>query len=99
MIDWKEVYTYTLKNICEKDRDMFSNIIEQDMPNFQDKLIQNENADRNALFSYKLNDTATEDDYKEFCVYVYNYIGEDIYDYLKENNFDENEEEDFNLGE
>lgn len=82
MINWKEIYTKTLKNICEADANIFDNIVEIERPNFVANLIENPNANDNSLFKLKLDDNATEEDYKNFVEYVYGYIGEDVNDYL-----------------
>lgn len=91
MINWKEIYEDTIKKICEADANIFDNIVEIEKPNFSAYLIFNENSNENALFRYKLNENATEEDYKKFVEYIYNYIGEDINDFLPKN--EEKEEE------
>lgn len=84
MINWKEQYERTLKNICEADIKEFADapIIEVDYPKSSTKWVHNENADVNAFFSFKLGDDATEADYKEFVEYVYERLGEDIHEML-----------------
>lgn len=97
---WKELYEKTLKNICEADANEFEEIIEQERPEFSVDLIENPNANENSLFKFKLDDNATEEDYKKFVEYVYNYVGQDVNDYLpqeqNENQEGENTEMDAN---
>ena len=83
-MNWKNIYEETLKNICEADSNDFDVIVEVERPDFTSELVENENASENALFSFKLDENATEEDYKKFVEYIYNYIGEDIYDYINE---------------
>jgi len=78
-MDYKKIYEDVLKNVCEKDSAEFDMIVEQEKPEFADKLIPNENAPYHCLFSQKLDDSvATEKDYKDFCEYIYGYIGMDF---------------------
>lgn len=78
-MDYKKMYEEVLEKICQKDIDEFDNIVEQDRPEFADKLIPNENAPYHCVFSQKLDDSvATEKDYKDFCRYIYTYIGLDF---------------------
>lgn len=91
MINWKEIYEDTIKKICESDANIFDNIVEIEKPDFSADLIFNENSNENALFRYKLDENATEEDYKKFVEYIYNYIGEDINVFLPKN--EEKEEE------
>jgi hypothetical protein len=90
MINWKEIYEKTLKNICEDNASNYDEIVEQEKPEFTVDLVFNENANDDALFKYKLDDNATEEDYKKFVEYIYTYIGEDVNDYI----VDEQGEED-----
>lgn len=83
-MNWKSIYEKVLKNICESDAKDYDEIVEVDFSHLLDKLEHNDNADENSLFTMKLNSKATENDYKEFCELVYNYIGLDIYDYIGE---------------
>ncbi len=94
MINWKEIYEKTLRDICEEDESYFNNIVELERPEFQGDLIKNPNAKENSLFALMLDDNATEEDYKKFVEYIYGYIGEDINDYLnnEETSKDENED-------
>lgn len=82
MINWKEIYEKTLRDICEEDENYFNNIVELERPEFQGDLIKNPNAKENSLFALMLDDNATDEDYKKFVEYIYGYIGEDINDYL-----------------
>lgn len=82
MINWKEIYENTLKKICEADSSDFYEIVEIERPEFSSELVKNENATENSLFTFKLDDNATEEDYKNFVTYIYGYIGEDINDYI-----------------
>lgn len=82
MINWKEIYEKTLRDICEEDESYFNNIVELERPEFQGDLIKNPNAKENSLFALMLDDNATDEDYKRFVEYIYGYIGEDINDYL-----------------
>jgi hypothetical protein len=82
MINWKEIYEKTLRDICEEDENFFDNIVELERPEFQGDLIKNPNAKENSLFALMLDDNATDEDYKKFVEYIYGYIGEDINDYL-----------------
>lgn len=83
-MNWKSIYEEVLKKICESDAKDYDEIVEVDFSNLIDKLEHNDNTNENSLFSMKLNAKATEEDYKEFCELIYNYIGLDIYDYIKE---------------
>lgn len=93
-MNWKKYYEQVLKNICEKEQED-ENIVEVDFSKLQGKLVLNENAKPGSLFRFKLNEKATEKDYKIFCELIYNYIGLDIYDYLDQGkrfaNFDKKE--------
>ena len=82
MINWKEIYEKTLRNICEENENYFNNIVELERPEFQGDLIKNPNAKGNSLFALMLDNNATDEDYKKFVEYIYGYIGEDINDYL-----------------
>lgn len=82
MINWKEIYEKTLRNICEENENYFNNIVELERPEFQVDLIKNPNAKENSLFALMLDDNATDEDYKKFVEYIYGYIGEDINDYI-----------------
>lgn len=91
MINWKEIYENTLKKICEADSNIFDNIVEIERPEFTVDLIENPNANENSLYSFKLNENATENDYKDFVEYIYGYIGEDINDFLPKNDTEKEE--------
>lgn len=91
---WKELYEKTLKNICETDANEFEEIIEQERPEFSVDLIENPNANDNSLFKFKLDDNASEEDYKKFVEYVYNYVGQDVNDYLPQEQIENQEGED-----
>lgn len=94
-MNYKKIYEDTLKNICEKDRHEFGNIVEQEMPKFIDKTVVNENAQDNALFTLKLDENiANEQDYKEFCEYIYGYIGMNFKDVVDKNSFSSFRKED-----
>lgn len=83
---WKQIYEKVL-SMCENPIDDELAIVEVEQPNYSVDLIENENANENSLYAFKLDDGATEDDYKMFSEYIYNYVGLDIYDYLpKERN-------------
>lgn len=80
-MNYKKMYEETLKNICEQDSYLFDNIVEQEQPIFANKLIPNEKGN---LYRFKLNEEiATEEDYKNFCEYIYNYVGLDINDFIE----------------
>ena len=81
-MDWKKIYEKTLKNLCEADEETFETIVEIEEPNYSVELVENPNAKENSLYSFKLDDGATEEDYKKFVEYIYGYIGEDINDYI-----------------
>ena len=81
-MDWKAIYEKTLKNLCEADEKEFGNIVEIEEPDYTVELVENPNAKENSLYSFKLDDEATDEDYKNFVEYIYGYIGEDINDYL-----------------
>lgn len=81
-MDWKAIYEKTLKNLCEADEETFETIVEIEEPNYSVELVENPNAKENSLYSFKLDDGATEEDYKKFVEYIYGYIGEDINDYI-----------------
>lgn len=81
-MDWKAIYEKTLKNLCEADEKEFGNIVEIEEPDYSVELVENPNAKENSLYAFKLDDNATEEDYKKFVEYIYGYIGEDINDYL-----------------
>ena len=84
MINWKEIYEKTLRNICEENENYFNNIVELERPEFQVDLIKNPNAKGNSLFALMLDNNATDEDYKKFVEYIYGYIGEDINDYIND---------------
>lgn len=87
-MDYKKLYYDALKNVCERDREEFDFIVEQDRPKFADKLIPNDKAPHNALYSQKLDEeVATEEDYKDFCEYVYGYIGMDFNEMINNKQF------------
>lgn len=81
-MEWKSIYEKTLKTICEADGEKFENIVEIEEPDYSVELIENPNANENSLYTFKLDDGATNEDYKKFVEYVYGYIGEDINDYI-----------------
>lgn len=81
-MDWKAIYEKTLKNLCEADEETFETIVEIEEPDYSVELVENPNAKENSLYSFKLDDGATEEDYKKFVEYIYGYIGEDINDYI-----------------
>lgn len=85
-MNWKEIYEKVLANVCEKEQ-TDEIIVDTDFSPIQDKLVHNENANENSVFSMKLIDTANEEDYKSFCELVYEYIGLNIYDFLPERKF------------
>ena len=94
MINWKEIYEKTLRDICEEDENYFNNIVELERPEFQGDLIKNPNAKENSLFALMLDDNATDEDYQKFVEYIYGYIGEDINDYLNNEETPKTESED-----
>lgn len=78
-MNYKELYKMLLENLCIKSKTEFDIIVEQPMPKFIDKLVPNKTAPYGCLFSKKLDEEiATEEDYKEFCEYIYAYIGMDL---------------------
>lgn len=81
-MDWKAIYEKTLKNLCEADEETFETIVEIEEPDYSVELVENPNAKENSLYSFKLDDGATEEDYKKFVEYIYGYIGEDINNYI-----------------
>lgn len=97
MINWKEIYEKTLRDICEEDENYFNNIVELERPEFQGDLIKNPNAKENSLFALMLDDNATDEDYKKFVEYIYGYIGEDINDYLNNEETPKAESEDADM--
>ena len=94
MINWKEIYEKTLRNICEENENYFNNIVELERPEFQGDLIKNPNAKGNSLFVLMLDNNATDEDYKKFVEYIYGYIGEDINDYINNEENPKTESED-----
>lgn len=90
-MDWKKIYEKTLKDLCEESIDEFDSIVEIEEPEFTVDLIDNPNANENSLYSFKLDDKATEEDYKNFVEYIYGYIGEDINDFLPKNDTEKEE--------
>lgn len=97
-MDWKAIYEKTLKNLCEADEETFETIVEIEEPDYSVELVENPNAKENSLYSFKLDDGATDEDYKKFVEYIYGYIGEDINDYIPNEEVadtkDENEDAD-----
>lgn len=84
-MDWEEIYEKVVDGICKQDYRNFDNIVEQPQPEFEDKLIVDENHGDNDLYMKRLDeDVADEDDYKAFCEYIFNYIGEDIESFINE---------------
>ena len=81
-MDWEKIYERTLKNICEADEETFETIVEIEEPDYSVELVENPNAKENSLYSFKLDNNATEEDFKKFVEYIYGYIGEDINDYI-----------------
>lgn len=94
MIKWKEIYNKTLTNICQKDVNFFDTIVEQEEPKYSVDLVENKEAPFNSLYRFKLDDKATENDYKMFVEYIYTYIGED-FDAIF--GFDSDSEEDYEI--
>ena len=91
-MDWKKIYEKTLKNLCETDEKEFGNIVEIEEPDYSVELVENKNAKENSLYSFKLDDGATDDDYKKFVEYIYGYIGEDVNDYIPIEDAEESED-------
>ena len=91
-MDWKKIYEKTLKNLCETDEKEFGNIVEIEEPDYSVELVENQNAKENSLYSFKLDDGATDDDYKKFVEYIYGYIGEDVNDYIPIEDAEESED-------
>ena len=88
---WKQIYEKVL-SMCEKPIDDELAIVEVEQPKYSVDLIENENANENSLYAFKLDEGATEDDYKMFSEYIYNYVGLDIYDYLPKDMEEESED-------
>lgn len=86
MMQWKKIYERTLKNLCESKMQDFETIVEQDLPKYSVDLVDNPNANEDSLYSFMLDENATENDYRNFVEYIYGYIGEDINDYLEKDN-------------
>ena len=87
-MNYKKIYDFVVKNVCEKDQTEFDNIVEQEQPKFADKLIPNEKAPYRCLFSMVLDESvANEKDYRDFCEYIYGYIGMDFNEMVKQNKF------------
>lgn len=89
-MNWKELYGKVVKTICEKELDLSKDIYEPEPPKsfFDGVMYVDENAPKNSFISLRLNETiAKEEDYKEFCEYVFAKIGEDINDYLGQKTF------------
>ena len=85
MKNWKKEYLHLLKNVCEDDIENYESIYEQPQPSFSNKMIYNKDAKDNALYKYKLDEQiATEQDYKDFCEYIWSYIG---FDHEEEKSF------------
>lgn len=82
-MSWKERYEIVLKRVCESPMSEANAIVEQGEPSFSGKLIENPNAGVGSIWTTMLDEkTATEDDYREFCRYIYAYIGQDVEDYF-----------------
>lgn len=85
-MDYKKLYYQTLKKVCERDKSDFPNIVEQERPDFMDRVVPNKNAKNNCVFAFMLDeDEVKENDYKDFCEYVYTYIGADFDEIVNEN--------------
>ena len=84
---WKEIYHTTVKVLCEKPIEEFDTFINLEQPEFvKDGKAYFEEGHENELSSMRLHEeVATDDDYKEFCEYMYNYIGDDLYNYIDKN--------------
>lgn len=82
---WKDVYEKVVEGICKQDYRNFENIYEQDMPEFQDILVDATDSGENDLYSNRLDENvAKEKDYKAFVEYIFAYIGYNLSDFINE---------------
>lgn len=81
---WKEIYRTTVKVLCEQPIEDFDTFITLEEPEIvKDGKVYFEEGHEGELSSMRLHEEiATDDDYKEFCEYMYNYVGDDLYNYL-----------------
>lgn len=84
--NWKKIYEEVLKNFCSLSSDNVIAYVNLGEPSFVDKLIPNEGISNDAIYQLKLDDTkAAEEDYKDFCYYVFASNGYDFDDYFQGN--------------
>ena len=96
-MNYKQLYEKVLKNICEKKLNRKGVIIEVERPDFSVDLIPNKNANYDSFFALKLDEGATEEDYKKFIEYVGAMANKDMNEILNEEFDPDNEEEDYNV--
>ena len=83
-MNWKKIYKNVVENICKKQIDPQKNIYEPEPPKaFLEGRTYTENS--NYFINIFLDEfLATEEDYKDYCRFVFEKIGESLEDYLQE---------------
>lgn len=84
-MNWKEFYYKTIKNICEREIDSEKTIYEPEPPKafFEGIMFVDETAPKNSFISLRLVESlAKEQDYKDYCEWVFQKAGLDIDDCL-----------------
>ena len=98
-MQWKEKYNKIVNGFCLMSSDNIIANVNLERPSFADILIPNEKATGDVMFAMKLDETkASEEDYKNFCYYVFELNGYNPDDYLGTSDDDkEKGEEDMEL--
>lgn len=83
-MNWENIYDTTVKVLCERPIEEFDFFVNLEMPKFMETGVGYfEEEHENELSSMRLHkELATDEDYKEFCEWIYNYIGDDLYNYV-----------------
>ena len=96
-MNWKEIYQKVVKNICEKKVDPQANIYEPQPPK---ALLEGKTytVEGDGLINIRLDEkVATDEDYKDFCRFAFEKIGESLEDYIgqekKFSNFSKQQEQ------
>ena len=81
---WKDIYKKVVKLICEKKVDPNENIYE---PNPPKAIIEGKTytVQTDGLINIRLDESvATEEDYKDFCRFAFEKVGDSLDNYLEE---------------
>ena len=83
-MDYKDLYKKVVKVICEKQVDPNENIYEPEPPK---AFIEGRThtVETNGIINIRLDESsATEEDYKDFCRYAFEKVGDSLDNYLQE---------------